>query len=692
MEPVFTTTLSLRERFFCDSQDLAQTFANFGRSTSIHGSGFYFVPRMGGPLDSLALAMSLGISSGIPTDSVRIKIWKYVGTTWTLVATSSNTVLGSLLAKQPDYTYCIFNFTGLNITTGSTYYCLAERTGAYSLTQYYAMPYVGETKRDCGRSASSAATGYSYPNHQVFFRLNFKNEYDLGDRLLQLDIDTGKSELDGEYVESQADLVLNNADDALTPQNTSSPFYGLFRGGAWISIKAYISHTVYLFEGIITNLEPSFRFDERTIDVSLSDMFYEFKEKKLSLNVTGNLSSAQIVARALSKGMGIFSNKTGVYMNPTGAAFWDADIDDDGISMANYAWTDNKVLDILNEVVFAGQHHHFVQGNGRYTFKTNQWRNDGIPDYSYNDECDISNITIPYDYSRIKNRVRVQYLASPTPTYAWTSLLDDLQSIYKYGEHQYDHDTELVPGLTYAELLRTYLLDKLKAADDTCDVELYTRDYTKGVLDLELGSLIQIDLPSRFLSNLYMVQGLGITVDALSQDHKINIRGQRYVTPRPFSNTLIYYPSGEGVIYDPYKLAIGNQKGYGQSWKCPATGTLQSIDFLLMDFNQNDNWTAKLYSVDANDFPVTLLATSPSKLLKVGFWYYASFTFSYAVTVNTKYNITVRPALSNTVCDAWGLTNGTGDPNGSPFYWNGSAWIKHPNTNIDLYLKIAILQ
>lgn len=111
------------------ADDTSSTY--FGYTGDQEKYGQSFTPSVSGFLAKIAVIPD---QNGAPSDSLRMKIYSdNAGQPGTLLATSTNTILGSTLTG----TLREFFFSGISLSSSTLYWFIIERTGATNTTDYY---------------------------------------------------------------------------------------------------------------------------------------------------------------------------------------------------------------------------------------------------------------------------------------------------------------------------------------------------------------------------------------------------------------------------------------------------------------------------------------------------------------------------------------------------------------------------
>jgi len=364
--------------------------------------------------------------------------------------------------------------------------------------------------------------------------------------------------------------------------------HGHLKMDYWRLVEQSAEHP--LFTGYITRMRPALEFKNGGLYLSVNDVFYPLKKRKVSIGQQATKKVSQIV-EAILAACGLSASEYSVD-------------DTDQTIMATVTWDEEEAKGSLDKCVEVGQHHHFVDGEGVYQFKSNQWLSSSDPNFSF-DLLDLDAYKFEYDLKGLKNRIRVKY-----PTDLWATETDELSIAY-HGQLDKEVDNELMPTETYAKGVAAYMLELLKGAKTGVTFTLKNR-YPE-ILQIQLGSRVELYDPFLDESEIYTVLGMNRKVDN-KQKHELTVKCKKWVDIPPIESwyDLEPFPFLSGSAY--WVGASGGFDSYGeaQSFQVPATGDIQSITLKM--YRSPQYWVStylELYNTDANGLPTgAALATS----------------------------------------------------------------------------------
>jgi hypothetical protein len=399
---------------------------------------------------------------------------------------------------------------------------------------------------------------------------------DITDYVKQVTINTGKNDVDGQIIVGTCDITLENDDGQFNPDNELSPFYGLFDIMAEIQVFGfYEEYGGPLFTGFIKKITPSPKIGMQVVTVYLEDEFYQFKETEISLgSVPAQIASDTIINVLTAMGLDEVD--------------WDID-DTSQVLLAPVTWNNEKAIECLNKIVEAGQHHHFIDGNGNYVFKSNQWLSGKAPEWYFN-EINSGRPRFGWDIASVLNRIKVDYNSM------WYTE-EDQESQDKYGLKELEVDNELTPSGLYATFVARYILNNFSfpgfKLEFTLD-ELYPE-----IFALEIGTVIQYTNTLLNLNEKYIVMGLTHDFD-VSKRHSLTVQCRKYTKP------ILEQLAEHSPIVGNKWIKFASTVEYGSmSWALGLDEAVPySVDFELKHSLDNDTYiTVSIYDTDSNSLP-----------------------------------------------------------------------------------------
>jgi len=377
-----------------------------------------------------------------------------------------------------------------------------------------------------------------------FYSLRPK-EFDITDAVREIKIDTGKSNVDGQYVEGQCDLTIDNKNGEFSPDNTSSIYYEYFDLMAQITVTVFLTPTTYdFFQGFIVRIRPDMLFEKRDVFVFCSDRFFVLKDHKITVAMGGNKPVHEVIEQVFDE-VKLHSSR---YVLDTS----------DGADLKSKTWTDENAISILDELVEAGQHHHFVDGAGIYQFHANTWLGGDVPtDYTWESgDCgDVDDFKVEYDIKGLFNRFRVEY-----PTDQWSERTND-NSIVLYGQRDLELSNDLILNVGSAEevarTLQSLFSKRIQGANFTLENRL------PEALDIDIGTVIDFTDALSSITNIkFIVFGLKRTIRR-GGDYTLELRTKRQYSP-PFFHEVSdpnaavgfqqFLVSGAGSIHQQFTV------------------------------------------------------------------------------------------------------------------------------------------
>jgi hypothetical protein len=362
-----------------------------------------------------------------------------------------------------------------------------------------------------------------------------------------------------------------------------------FNFGDFLVDWLWIGNKKDLFTGYSDRGRPQFNVEDKTLRVSLSDMFSPLEKAKVSIGLQTSKKVSEIVIALLN------------------AASFNSDrytVNDDDTTILNtVTWDDVGVKNKLDECVEVGQHHHYVDGSGIYRFESNQWLEDPTPDFIYNLE-DMDDYNFEFDLKGIYNQIRVHYPVSQITND------EDRDSILRYGRRTRELDNELMPsGGAYASGISLYMLDQL--SNNRKGVEFTLKNRFPDIIDLEIGKIVDIINPFTGNYDKYAINAMNRKVDNLG-NHDVKYKAGGWVSPSPITEWYDLVPFDKAITEE---TPSDRQTSYGESQGflvTPTTGTIWHLKvYAFQRVAGIFNFTASIYNVDGAGKPTgSALATS----------------------------------------------------------------------------------
>jgi hypothetical protein len=426
-----------------------------------------------------------------------------------------------------------------------------------------------------------AVTGCAY----FYFAPHRAKEFDISQYVKKITIDMGKSDVDGEFVEGQADFELDNRDGRFSPTKTDSPYYEFWDVNA--DVKAWVVHnsiTYGLFQGFINRIRPDLLIDKRSVFVSCADWFSAFKE-----NVVNYAPGATLPPHTL---IGAILDRLGV---PASRRNLDTS---DNQTLANYTFTNEKGLDALALVVASGQHHQFVDRDGVYQFKTNIWLgNLEVPDYDWA-ELDVEDFKIEHDIKGVSNSFRVGNV-----TLGYTTR-ENVSSQTRYGKRDFELDNDLIRTANQAADVADNVMSRYSGRVNGCDITIKNR--LPEVFDINPGTRINFTKLDQGLDDVpFVVQGLEYSINPAG-DIELALRCKYYYEPPAYYNiSTPTAPVGMGNYYLKSQRVLITKKQSIQRY---------GFKFSYVGFNGNESYTPRIRNDNAG-VPGSVIALGNPVLL-----------------------------------------------------------------------------
>lgn len=454
-------------------------------------------------------------------------------------------------------------------------------------------------------------------------------DIDLSDDIKEVNLDIGKNDIGGGYKAGSCTLTINNNSDKYFPNNTDSELWPFFSIGMPIEVGVvYGGNTYPQFTGFIGKITPPLSVKGRDVCVNCVDIFDKIKAQKISLGTVTGKTASEIVELVLEA-----------------AGVTSYDIMPDSAVLATQVLDDVNALDVLKDIVEVGQHYHYVDPNGVYVFRTNQWLASGNPlmTFALNSPVDLCNdAKDEYDGGTIKNNIRVKY-----PTDLWT-IIPSPGSILQYGQRDYEVSNDFMPDLAYANIIGYYILEKSSRPNSNMTLAL---NPSLELIEVFLGSVIRVTHTESKLDKLLVIAGItrriqkaGIVLTSL--------RCESYIKP-PYLNTSFYEfepMTTKSVVitdYDQHGKTAGTRY---QTFTITTAGNLHQAVVKIKARNHSITpeqkfWIyGQLFLADVNNLPtgVSLAESDQTEFKGAIDGEEVTMTFPlYALTPGTKYLLKV---------------------------------------------------
>jgi len=447
-------------------------------------------------------------------------------------------------------------------------------------------------------------------------------DFDISSAIKSANYSRGKNDVDGKYVAGSCDLTLFNDTGAFSTDNVSSPYYGYWDVGSEITLTGTYSGSTYnLFTGFIQRIRPDLACNKRTVFVSCGDRFAAFASQNMSL-VSGSGAPYTVIGNILDR-----------LCVPASAR----DIDtSDTSTLAAKTWTEENGLDVLAAVIEAGQHHHFINEDGEYTFRPNSWLGGSLTaDFTWTDTIDIDALKIEQDDKGLYNRFRVNGVAG-----GWREQTN-LASLVRYGQKDLEIDNDLIPNANASDEVIRIIRGIYSERVQGCEITL--RGRYPEVFTVKIGSIISLTSVAAGLSAVkFIVYGIKGTADP-QRGHDLTITCKKQ-TSGPYTFNTCTRTS-----------AVGNNSTYAklQSFKVPIKGRPHYAYFKWFGSMTNVHSVTVCICTDAGGTPGTVIGLGNPYLLTIGV---ASQEVAQVIGWGTEPNIYYRPLLVPGVLYWFGVT------------------------------------
>ncbi len=556
----------------------------WGASIRIRMGQTFQVPNLGG---LVSIAATFATESGsTSTDTIQAKL--YAADKTTLLDTAINTVSVAGLPTHPNKQQHIFIFNKVILVESTTYFVEFSRTGAavFDLDIYGA----GNVYADGTQWQFNGTVWTDILNDAGFIitleQVVLIDTTDISDDVDEiLSINTGLNEVYGSIKQGEALLRLDNGDSKYSPLNSSSSLFGKFRVNNRMQITATFNAVDYiLFTGIISNITPDLLFVKRTVSVRLLDVLSRLKELKVSIGLQSGKRVSDIIT-TLTVAAGLLSTEVDIQTT-------------DPTILADVTYDDVNLLDTLNALVQAGQHYHFVSGDGKYTFKTNQFLSNNIPLFLYT-AGDPDTGFMEFNLPDIANIIDVQHASG-------REILQDADSIELFGNRLFILDNNLLPDAATALIIGDFILSLKKDAGNIFKMDL-SLTYP-DVFKILFGDPIEVVEPFHGINNIYNVLEKTIKVSK-NKVASLNMKCRKFVFP-PAVDSYILEPFQDDALIS----MNSNTGGFLEGFKVTTDGSLLKMTYkvkltVLVFFQFN----ALLAELDGSGFPTgSILGVSNS--------------------------------------------------------------------------------
>jgi hypothetical protein len=436
------------------------------------------------------------------------------------------------------------------------------------------------------RSGPSYSTDSNVPKIEVSYLLP---DADITEYVKSVGYNSGKNDVDGSIVVGTGDITLKNDNGEFNPDNVNSPFYGIFDIMSILTISFYWgNYGGPKFTGFIKDIIPTPSTGQQLATVYFEDLFYQFKKTKISLGAfSGNV--AHLLIRDVLVAMGLTEED------------WDLD-SNSIIELAGTTWDDKLAIECLNDIVEAGQHHHFIDGDGKYIFKSNQWLSKQAPEWYFN-ELNSHAPKIGWKIDSIKNSVSVDYNDTP-------QIEQDFDSQSKYGFNEIIIDNALTPDALYATFVARFILNNFSYPGFA--LEFTINNLWPECAALENGTVIQYTNANLGIDDKYVVVGLTPSFD-ISKRHTTIVKCRKWI--KPIAEQLASHVPIDGnkwIDLNPDSTEVSQGFTLGIDESVP-----YSVDFTFKHQLDADTYiTVSIFATDVDGYPTgDVLATSEPILI-----------------------------------------------------------------------------
>lgn len=555
-------------------------------------------------------------SIGSPTDFITCKIYESDKTT--LLATATNTILGSTIPTSPSSLIVSFNFDSLLLSKDVTYFLELSRTGSLSNINFYSIGVnTGNLYSDGDFFKFNGSIWFLVTNNDMRFEIFKKasveqTPIDITNDIFEIaSINTGLNGVYGQIKQGQALLTLKNKDSKYSPLNDTSSLFNKFRVNSKIFIQGTFNSIDYsLFTGIIDEIQPLMAFNQRNVSVRLLDIFSTFKDLTVSIGTQNGKTASELIELLL----------LAVPLDPS-----EFDIETTLEVLRDVTWDDVNLLQKLNDIVAAEQHFHFIDGDGIYIFKNNQFLSDNSPDFFYT-QIDPDDAKQFFKLSEIKNKISVEYTGSLFAN------SEDAESILIFNSREETINNDLIKDQTDAQFIADYILDLKKDAGNFINLDLF--NVFPDIFKISFGNVIELIEPFHHINNVYNVleKTLSIPTD---RNTNLKLKMRKFVFP-PATQTVILEP-----FQDDANITIDSDSdAVLQGFKVAADAKLINLEYKFnMNISTSFTLNAVLFELNASGFPLTSLAISNINQFN---------TPSHAGIMRWDFSISERPTLVTT--------------------------------------------
>jgi hypothetical protein len=341
----------------------------------------------------------------------------------------------------------------------------------------------------------------------------------------------------------------------------------------------YEGTTYYLFTGFVTRSYPDLLYKEHVAHITLGDLFFVLDKEEVSVGTQTTKTADELITALFGQ--------TDLTVN-------DYELDSDPDELKTVVWDNVNVLEKLRTIAEVGQHHHFINGEGKYIFKNNQWLIDNIPKYTFA-KVNIDDADIDQDLTTIINKVEVIYNSSKKTA-------SDSNSINRYGLFLYEMDNELQPSAgLYAQAVADHILAREKEPGNTLEFTL--RERYPDQFDITFGDRIRFIDADLNIDDIYTVLSITHTITK-GGIHEVRYKCKKWVSPLSVS---VYYTL-EPFTGDTWLDLADATVKIAQSFKVTSNGYPYQVKLNLKhDLDVNRQVRVALYAADGSHFPTGLV-------------------------------------------------------------------------------------
>ncbi len=613
---------------------------------------------------------------GSPSYNILMKL--YESDRSTLLVTSHIQVPTSVLTTN--YAEFTFFFDPVSLSASTTYFLEISTDSGTNNQFHYVLVEAGSTTGytdgDLWSYGTPGPVWTQMSTKDLVFKIitQDQNEIDITSDVHEItNINTGLNGVYGSIKQGEALIAIKNNDSKYSLLNDSSPLFGKFRPNNKIKIEVLYDVITYnLFTGIIEDIEPILDFNQRLANVRLLDVFNRFQELTVSIGTQIGKTASELITLLLIAGQVRSS---------------EYNIEDDFQVLQDVTWDDVNLIEKLNEIVEAGQHYHFIDGDGIYQFKNNQFLSDDTPDFSYSDvEDEPEAVRQRFNLSDINNIISVEYTGS-----LFETKTDD-NSVLLFGERTLQLQNDLIKTQDDAGFIADYILSLVAEAGNVIEIDLPS--LFPDIFKIEFGTVVKLTDAFHNIDNVYNV--LEKTFNRPPKgDAKLKIKARKFVFP-PAGNVVLLEPfQDDADITIPGGSTVAQ---FLQGFKVVNDGAAIEVSYKI-DFTSGSSFVrfaCQILELDGSGFPTGSILATSNLVTITTFPFVGTLLFTFPsgqrpTLVNTKtYGFVVQRAIGGFQGDVK-LRGKTTDvyANGKPAYFpDGGPWTTlHPN---DFYFRALI--